>query len=116
MVHGEGGRDDAGGHHSKLAEDEAALSKLKNEVERCGGCRQYIDEIACERLSSRLTELFDRHCLRLAQLMEEESNGSADGVMEEWSEYAKFTHQLAEFAAGICAQLDRGLRVSRQNK
>lgn len=93
-------------------QDVDVLIKLKSDVDRNGGCRQWIDEVACERLSSQLTELFDRHCLRLVQMMAEVESTSETGVSEDWSAYASLTSQLAEFAAETCSQFDRALRVS----
>ena len=100
--------------HLPITDDEVALTKLKTELERSGGCRQWINDAAIERLSSKITELFERHNLRLAQALEEITAAGSDSVNggdNEWSSLARFTNLLAEFAADVCAQFDRGLRV-----
>lgn len=118
MIHSEGSS--MQGHadiHLPITDDEVTLTKLKTELERSGGCRQWINDIAIERLSSKITELFERHNLRLAQALEEITSAGYDSVnsgdKEEWSELARFTNLLAEFAADVCAQFDRGLRVGQ---
>jgi len=54
-----------------IAEDELTLTTLKTDLERSGGCRQWINDNAIERLSSKITELFQRHNIRLAQVLED---------------------------------------------